>query len=58
MVYLCTEQAAGISGRIFMVCGNDLSVCSINTDDRVIFKQGEEWTIEELQEYLPSVLLA
>ena len=57
VVYLCTENAAAISGRIFMVCGNDISVCTIKTDDRVIYKSGDAWTLEELDEYVPSVLL-
>lgn len=56
VIYLCTDKAAKISGKIFMVCGNDLSVCTIKPDERVIYKQGDQWTVEELHEYIPSVL--
>ena len=58
VVYLCTDMAAEITGRIFMVCGNDISAVSIRTNDRVINKPGDLWTLEELAEYVPSVLLA
>ncbi|MCE5261963.1 MAG: SDR family NAD(P)-dependent oxidoreductase [Deltaproteobacteria bacterium] len=58
VVYLCTEQAANITARIFMVCGNDISITSIKTDARVINKEGSPWTLEELHEHVPSVLLS
>ncbi|MBI5442921.1 MAG: SDR family NAD(P)-dependent oxidoreductase [Deltaproteobacteria bacterium] len=56
-VYLCSEEAAKVTGRIFMVCGNDISICSIRNDDRVLYKREGPWSFEELSEYVQQVLL-
>jgi NAD(P)-dependent dehydrogenase (short-subunit alcohol dehydrogenase family) len=58
VVYLCSEAAAKITAKIFMVCGNDISISTVKIDDRVIYKEGSPWTLEELHEYVSSVLLA
>jgi len=58
VVYLCSDKAAHINAKIFMVCGNEISICEIKADSRVICREGSPWTLEQLHEYVTAVLLS
>jgi hypothetical protein len=57
IVYLCTDEAAGISGRIFDVHRGEISIYSEPIKARSINKTEGLWTIEELIEKVPGILL-
>jgi NAD(P)-dependent dehydrogenase (short-subunit alcohol dehydrogenase family) len=40
VVYLCTDAAANINGRDFIVGGDEISIMSLPTRERTIYKQG------------------
>ena len=47
VVYLCTEQAAHISGQCFIVTGGEVHLIEQHHVVRTINK-GDRWTVEEL----------
>jgi len=58
IIYLCTDAAADINGRTFDVTGNNIAIYSEPVKEKLIFKTKDIWTIEELVDIVPSVLLA
>jgi 3-oxoacyl-[acyl-carrier protein] reductase len=58
LVYLCTEEAARISGSIFFVGGNDVSIYSEMVPAKTLTKSGERWTVEELASQAPRGLFS
>jgi len=58
LVFLCTEAAATISGSVFFVGGNDVSLYSEMAPERTITKSGEPWTVQELMSQAPRGLFA
>ena len=47
--YLCTDQAAHITGSVFSVAGNSIGMYSDPVITRNVVKQGQErWTVDEL----------
>jgi len=58
LVFLCTEAAASISGSVFFVGGNDISLYSEMVPERSLTKSGEPWTVEELMRQAPKALFS
>jgi len=57
IVYLCTEEAADINGQVFDVTGGDIAIYSEPVKKKSIVKKEGLWTVEELIEQVPKVLL-
>ena len=57
IVYLCTDEAANINGQVFDVTGSNIAIYSEPVKKKSIDKQEGLWTIEELTELVPKVLL-
>jgi NAD(P)-dependent dehydrogenase (short-subunit alcohol dehydrogenase family) len=57
VVYLASEEAAGINGKIFYVSGGKIAVYSEPERKKTIFKKEGIWTVEELREQGPKLLL-
>lgn len=56
-VYLCTEEAANINGQVFDVRRGSISIYSEPVREKTIVKEENLWTIDELIELVPKVLL-
>jgi len=56
IAYLATDAAAGISGSVFSVGGNNIGLYSEPTIEKNLIKYGEPWTMEELKQQLPRGL--
>ena len=57
IVYLCSESAADINGQVFDVTGGDIAIYSEPVKKKSIIKKEGMWTVEELVEQVPKVLL-
>jgi len=58
VVYLCTDEAADINGQVFDVTGGNIAIYSEPVKKKSIVKKKEGlWTVEELIEQVPRVLL-
>ncbi len=57
VVYLATDEAANINGQVFGVMGGEISIFSAPVDDKIIRKEKGFWTLDELVELVPKVLL-
>jgi len=57
VVYLCTEEAADITGQVFDIWGGDIAIYSEPVKIETISKQEGLWTVEELIAQVPKVLL-
>jgi len=57
VVYLCTDEAADINGQVFDVTGGNIAIYSEPVKIRSINKDAGLWTVEELIEQVPKVLL-
>jgi hypothetical protein len=55
ILYLCTEQAANISGHVFGASGGRVALYSNPTEIKGLYKEGL-WTVEELMNRIPSSL--
>lgn len=55
VVYLCLDKAANINGRDFIVGGDEISLVSLPTRERTIYKQGG-WDLDSLERVFPSTL--
>ncbi|HEY4670118.1 MAG TPA: SDR family NAD(P)-dependent oxidoreductase [Tepidiformaceae bacterium] len=55
VVFLCTDAAANINGRDFLVGGSEISLMSLPDRERTIFREGG-WTVEALERVFPSTL--
>jgi NAD(P)-dependent dehydrogenase (short-subunit alcohol dehydrogenase family) len=56
-VYLCTDEAWNINGKIFAVAGGTISLLQEEIPMRTMAKQGR-WTIGELRDLVPMRLMA
>jgi NAD(P)-dependent dehydrogenase (short-subunit alcohol dehydrogenase family) len=56
VVYLCTDEAANINGRDFMVSGNRIGLYTIPSVERTIFAPGPMWTLDELAEVFQQTI--
>lgn len=57
VVYLCTDEAASINGQVFDVTGNNIAIYSEPVKKQSISKPEGLWTIEELTDMIPRILL-
>jgi NAD(P)-dependent dehydrogenase (short-subunit alcohol dehydrogenase family) len=56
-VFLCTDEAWNINGKIFAVSGGGVSLLQEEVPARTIVKEGA-WTVDELRELVPVRLMA
>jgi 3-oxoacyl-[acyl-carrier protein] reductase len=57
IIYLATDEAAKISGSVFMVGGSRIGMFSEPELQGSIFKYGGRWTVDELKQQVPRGLL-
>jgi NAD(P)-dependent dehydrogenase (short-subunit alcohol dehydrogenase family) len=57
IVYLCTDAAADINGQVFDVTGGSIAIYSEPVKKKTITKTEGLWTLEELIDLVPKVLL-
>ncbi len=57
LLYLCTDAAADITGHLFRIIGGHIAHCWLPLDRTHIDKADGLWTIDELAEKVPGVLL-
>ena len=57
LLYLCTDEAADITGHLFRIVGGHVAHCCLPLDRTYIDKAEGLWTIAELAEKVPGVLL-
>jgi NAD(P)-dependent dehydrogenase (short-subunit alcohol dehydrogenase family) len=57
LIYLCTDAGADINGQVFDVTGNNIARYSEPVKLEAIDKESGMWTIEELNELVPKVIL-
>lgn len=57
IIYLCTDEAADINGQVFDVTGNNIAIYSEPVKKKVLEKEEDLWSVEELIEQVPKVLL-
>jgi len=55
VVYLCTDAAGNVNGRDFIVGGNEISLVTLPTRERTIYREGG-WTLDALEKVFPSTL--
>jgi NAD(P)-dependent dehydrogenase (short-subunit alcohol dehydrogenase family) len=58
VVWLCTDAAANVNGRNFIVGGGMVSLCSEITQERSIYKTENSgiWKLDELDRIVPATL--
>lgn len=57
IIYLCTDEAAGITGQVFNVEGQEILLFKEEVKRSLVKKEEASWTIEELVKSVPQVLL-
>lgn len=57
ITYLCTDDAANINGQIFRIRGGQIAIYSGETERNQISKEDGNWTVAELAESVPNVIL-
>jgi NAD(P)-dependent dehydrogenase (short-subunit alcohol dehydrogenase family) len=57
IIYLCTDAAADINGQVFDVTGGSIALYSEPVKKKSIDKTEGLWTVEELIDLVPKVLL-
>ena len=57
VVFLATDEAAGINGRNFLIAGGQISVYTEPVAEKTIYKEGT-WTLDELSAIMPGTLAA
>ena len=57
IVYLCSEEAAAITGRTFSLVGNTISLLCEPRPQMTVYKNGR-WTLDELRSIVPNSLAA
>jgi len=57
IVYLCTDEASSITGQVFDIEGNRISIYTKPVKTRSIFKEQGFWTVDELIKLVPEALL-
>ncbi len=55
VVFLCTDKAANVNGRDFIVGGNEVTLMTIPTREKTIYREGG-WTLDALDTVFPSVI--
>jgi len=57
VIFLATDEAAGINGRNFLVSAGQISLYSEPIAEKTIYKEGI-WTVDELADVVPGTLAA
>lgn len=57
IVYLSTDEAADINGQVFHVLGGHIGIYSEPVEEKALLKEDGLWTLGELIELVPKVLL-
>ena len=57
LLYLCTDEAANINGQVFYIRGGRIALYSTPKDENPIVKEKGLWTVEELVDLVPKVVL-
>ena len=57
LVYLCSEEAADLNGQVFDVTGGNIALYSEPVKAKAIDKKEGLWTVDELIDLVPKVLL-
>lgn len=57
IIYLCTDEAAGITGEVFNVEGKEILIFTEEVRSSIVKKEEGSWTLEELGALVPKVLL-
>jgi NAD(P)-dependent dehydrogenase (short-subunit alcohol dehydrogenase family) len=57
-VFLCTDEAWNINGKIFQVAGGGVGLLQEEVPMRTITKAGGAWTVDELRELIPMRMMA
>ena len=57
VVWLCTDAAANINGRDFLVWGNEVGMYSLPKVEAAIYAQGASWTLDQLDAVAPQSFL-
>ena len=55
VVYLCTDAAANVNGRDFLVGGAEVSLMSLPVRERTIYREGG-WTLDSLDRVFPNTI--
>ena len=55
VVYLATDEAAGINGRTFLISGNEIALYTEPIAEKTIYTAGR-WTLDELMDIVPNTL--
>lgn len=55
VVYLCTDAAADVNGRDFLVGGDEISLMSLPARERTIQREGG-WTLDAIERVFPRTL--
>jgi NAD(P)-dependent dehydrogenase (short-subunit alcohol dehydrogenase family) len=55
VVYLCTDAAANVNGRDFVVGGNEVSLVSLPAPERTIYREGG-WDLASLEKAFPMAI--
>jgi 3-oxoacyl-[acyl-carrier protein] reductase len=58
IVYLASDEAAEVNGRVFSVAGSSIGVYSEPEISRTLVKHGGRWTMDEIRQQVPRGLLA
>jgi 3-oxoacyl-[acyl-carrier protein] reductase len=58
IAYLASDEAAQVSGSVFFVMGNNISLYADPEFKKTLTKQGARWTFEELKQMAPRALFA
>ncbi|HVM97140.1 MAG TPA: SDR family oxidoreductase [Candidatus Acidoferrales bacterium] len=56
VVFLASDQAAGVNGQFFLCAGGSISLVSQPRAIKTIFKEDAAWTLDELDEVVPLTL--
>lgn len=56
-VYLCTDEAWNINGKVFSAMGDKVGIYSEPVEMIQIFNNGKRWTQEQLSDLVPKTLL-
>jgi len=57
IVYLCTEEASNTNGQVFDIIGANIAIYSEPVKKKAILKEEGLWTVAELADLVPRVLL-
>ena len=57
LIYLCTDEASDINGQVFHIAGGEIAIAAEEEERNCIRKDKGLWTVKELGEVIPEVVL-